>query len=486
MKLQCYAIGPTAPTLRPARPDRPWMDSFTARHAYRCLPLTIANTYGWEVLSPTSFSIHWNGGMESEDIQFESHDGFRDLNHFAVSNFKRGVVTFHTGYIFRTEPGWNLMATGSFNSPKDGISPLTGIIETDWLPYPFTMNWQLTRPGVVHFEKDEPFCLVFPTPQQALESVQPEILALDANPDLAAQHLAWREQREQFMAKFRAGDPATLKEAWQRFYFKGRLPDTQHDNRAHVQKLRLAAPVDLRSRPTVDPSLLNTVVTVSSVWPQPAEQEQNSASHVRHDPQPSAHDSHADVLRMERFLSAEECAELIAAFTRSQGQLIPTPGRQDTFFDNRFLWINSLPTETERNAKRIMQAARFRCIAEIVKFYGEQTTIYSDSIQLVKWEQGMSMPLHSDNSNPDGSHHPTPFRKYASVVYLNENYEGGELFLPSLGLEIKPQTGLLVAFRGDRTHAHGVKPVTAGVRYTMPGWYTDDIQHRDPYSLEIY
>jgi hypothetical protein len=41
------------------------------------------------------------------------------------------------------------------NSPKDGIAPLTGVIETDWLPYPFTMNWQMTRPGSVRFDKDE-------------------------------------------------------------------------------------------------------------------------------------------------------------------------------------------------------------------------------------------------------------------------------------------------------------------------------------------
>jgi hypothetical protein len=219
------------------------MDAFPGRHAYRCLPLSIANAFGWELLSPTSFSIHWNGGPEAGDLQFESHDGFARLGHFVMSNFSRGIVTFHTGYLFRTEPGWNLLASGSFNRPKDGISPLTGIVETSWLPYPFTMNWQLTRPGTVRFDKDEPFCLIVPVPARALDDVQPVICDLTADGELASQYFAWRGKREEFMAGFRAGDQATLKAAWQKFYFQGALPAASLTADDHVQKLRLAEPI---------------------------------------------------------------------------------------------------------------------------------------------------------------------------------------------------------------------------------------------------
>jgi predicted 2-oxoglutarate/Fe(II)-dependent dioxygenase YbiX len=193
-----------------------------------------------------------------------------------------------------------------------------------------------------------------------------------------------------------------------------------------------------------------------------------------------------DILTRSHFLSGEECDELIAAFERCQAELKPTPGRTDRFFDNRFLWINSLPTATERRAKRIMQAARFSATDEIARFYDEKQPLYSDTIQLVKWPEGIGMPVHADNSHPDGSAHPTAYRKYASVVYLNDDYGGGELFLPTLGLDIKPEKGLLVAFRGDRSHEHGVRTVTKGTRYTMPAWYTNDISRRDVYSLETY
>ncbi len=247
MKLECYAMSPNPPPLVPAHPLRGWMDAFPDRHAYRCLPLSIANTHGWEVLSPCAFETEWTGGPSADDITFRALDDFPWLNHLVMSNFTHGIVTFHTGYMFRTDPGWNVLASGPFNRPKDGMTPLTGVIETDWLPYPFTMNWHFTRPGKVRWEKGEPFCMVFPVPQGALETVQPEILDLDANPELKKEYEAWRDRRAEFMTKFNAGDADTLKQAWQRYYFLGKMASTGEQVPTHSHKIRLDAPLDRRS-----------------------------------------------------------------------------------------------------------------------------------------------------------------------------------------------------------------------------------------------
>jgi hypothetical protein len=42
MKLHCFALNSDPPKITPARASRQWMDDFPDRHAYRCLPLTIA------------------------------------------------------------------------------------------------------------------------------------------------------------------------------------------------------------------------------------------------------------------------------------------------------------------------------------------------------------------------------------------------------------------------------------------------------------
>ena len=161
-----------------------------------------------------------------------------------ASHFGYGIVTFQLSYLFRTEPGWDLVASGSWNRPKDGIAALTGVIETDWLPFPFTMNWQMTRPGTVRFERDEPICTIFPVAREALTSVEPEIVALDDHPEVKAQLHEWAQRRANLMRELYAA-PRALKDAWLRNYFVGRMPDGSAVP-GHQTKLKLAEPVDRR------------------------------------------------------------------------------------------------------------------------------------------------------------------------------------------------------------------------------------------------
>jgi hypothetical protein len=246
--LDCYAITPFAPKIVAASPLRDWMDDFPDRHAYRCLPLGIANAYGWHVLSPCDLQITWKGGDAASDIKIKATDGYAHVDHLAASNFTRGIFTFHLGYIFRTSPGWQLLATGPFNQPKAKIVPLTGVIETEWLPYPFTMNWQFTREGIVRFAKDEPFCHILPVPQGVLAEVQPVIHDIVEDPELTKQYDAWKTKRMEFMTRFNANEPGTLRQAWQRFYFRGELPEADIKAPSHEHKLRLKPPLDKRRR----------------------------------------------------------------------------------------------------------------------------------------------------------------------------------------------------------------------------------------------
>lgn len=246
MKITFYALAETVPPLRAAAATRPWMDATPARHAYRCLPLAIANAHGWEVGSPCAFEVDWNGGPLAGDLAVRATDGFPHLDRFARSHFANGVVTLHIGYLVRTEPGWHTIATGPFNAVHDGIVALTGVIETDWLPYPFTMNWRLTRPGRVRFERGETICSMFPIKAHALAKTRAEIRDIGDDPELRAEMDAWAARRAEFMAKFDARDPATLKAAWQRFYFRGEYASGGIAEREHRNKLRVAEPVDLR------------------------------------------------------------------------------------------------------------------------------------------------------------------------------------------------------------------------------------------------
>lgn len=248
MKLTCYALTENPPEIRPARTERWWMDEFPGRHPYRCLPLAIANVFGWEILSPCKLSIAWTGGNDVDDIIVRAHDDYPDVHRLVASHFSRGIVTFHTDYLFRTDPGYDLFVTGPLNHPKDGIAALTGIVETYWSPFTFTMNWKLMKPGVAQFEKGEPFCHIFPIEHGYLENVEPEIHNITENPELQKELDEWSKVRGDFIKKMDEKDPETIKQSWQKHYFHGKKPWEDSKEPYHINKLRVKEPLDKRKK----------------------------------------------------------------------------------------------------------------------------------------------------------------------------------------------------------------------------------------------
>lgn len=221
MDLICYLHEGWAPDIRPASSRREWMDETPESFAYRCLPLNIANAHGWEVRSAVGCAARWDGGTGTDAVEIRLDAGAPP--HLGpVSLFGQGVLTFHIAGILRTPPGWNLFVSGPPNAAKDGIAPLSGVIETDWSPFTFTMNWRFTRPGEwIRFEVAEPVAFFFPVQRNALAQFAPKFVPLAANPELAAQFETWTAARNAFHAAVAASPPADPADGWQKHYYRG-------------------------------------------------------------------------------------------------------------------------------------------------------------------------------------------------------------------------------------------------------------------------
>src|SRR5258705_3483389 len=119
----------------------------------------------------------------------------------ASSHFGSGVLTLSVNGLFRTEPGYDLLVSGPFNAPKDAIQPLTGIVETDWSPFTFTMNWLCTRKHTpIAFEHGDPICMIYPLPRNLIEQVEPEFRSLSSDPEAARAYHEWSQSRLKFNA----------------------------------------------------------------------------------------------------------------------------------------------------------------------------------------------------------------------------------------------------------------------------------------------
>jgi hypothetical protein len=91
---------------------------------------------------------------------------------------------------------------------------------------------------------------------------------------------------------------------------------------------------------------------------------------------------------------------------------------------------------------------------------------------IVKWLPGQYQHPHADkelHEGPDAGL-PNDFPNYdlSSLFYLNEDYEGGELYFPNQGVQFKPKVGAAYFFPGDMHYIHGVTEIKSGIRFTCP------------------
>jgi predicted 2-oxoglutarate/Fe(II)-dependent dioxygenase YbiX len=115
--------------------------------------------------------------------------------------------------------------------------------------------------------------------------------------------------------------------------------------------------------------------------------------------------------------------------------------------------------------------------------YQLEQELYCDIFQFVRWQPGVELLPHADSENMDGSYHPYSYRKFASIIYLNNDYDGGEIYFPTTDFTPQITPGDLISFPGTVDYLHGVTKITSGTRYTIAGFFTHDPKHHDGYRI---
>ena len=63
-------------------------------------------------------------------------------------------------------------------------------------------------------------------------------------------------------------------------------------------------------------------------------------------------------------------------------------------------------------------------------------------------------------------------RDLSTVLFLNDDFEGGDFVFPEFRVRVRPEPGMLVCFPSTHEYLHGVEPVTKGTRYSIVNWMT--------------
>jgi hypothetical protein len=128
-----------------------------------------------------------------------------------------------------------------------------------------------------------------------------------------------------------------------------------------------------------------------------------------------------------------------------------------TNWNDKILKINNLPVTQKIN----------KSIRDL--FNGIDGIGSSSAVGIIQRQyEGVALTEHVDN-------HTDPSLVYALVAYVNDNYNGGEVFFSKFGVSLKPKAGTLLAFPTTEQWTHGVTEVEAGpVRYVLPIFISRD------------
>ena len=98
--------------------------------------------------------------------------------------------------------------------------------------------------------------------------------------------------------------------------------------------------------------------------------------------------------------------------------------------------------------------------------HGIREELWHETYGLLKYQGGEEYKEHYDSGTRLG-------RVLSALVYLNDDYEGGELEFPSFNVRIKPQPGMLILFPSNFAYRHIAHPVTNGTKYALVTWIRD-------------
>ena len=186
-------------------------------------------------------------------------------------------------------------------------------------------------------------------------------------------------------------------------------------------------------------------------------------------------DTPDELLVVREFLSREQCSELIELARRLRSEEAEI----------------SVARDGERGLLRRRSARRITTTIKTFERPEAFTTIvarglrehveprYGVRIEWFEWPDvllyrpGGHYDLHTDADLRDpetGRWRRVTDRDFSLLIYLNDDFTGGNLELPDRGETVRPQAGMLVAFPSDHRFSHAALPVESGNRYVIVSW----------------
>ena len=192
-------------------------------------------------------------------------------------------------------------------------------------------------------------------------------------------------------------------------------------------------------------------------------------------------DSPDNIVALENFMTQEEL-EYLNKFARNNTVWDYTESVYNdegvciydaSYWNDRVATADTLRS-VDPTIVEIITGMQERLKVEVDKFL--KVDAWPTSPAIVRWLPGQYQHPHADKELHEGDNagkpNDFPFYDIAGLFYINDDYEGGELYFPKQGIQFKPKPGAAYFFPGDLHYIHGVTEITSGVRYVSPFFWT--------------
>ena len=172
--------------------------------------------------------------------------------------------------------------------------------------------------------------------------------------------------------------------------------------------------------------------------------------------------------------STEYCNEIIRGFDYYQD--IDAVYCEDDQFVNsnagRFDWaldLHDMSPSMNGPVSQQMNEVLFECLEEYTQVFGHLKTVpfYSLAQKIQKTPAGGGYHVWND----ENSSIQEARRSLVWMVYLNDDYEGGETEYLYYKKRIQPERGKLLIWPAGMTHCHRGGLVLKGDKYVATGWF---------------
>jgi Rps23 Pro-64 3,4-dihydroxylase Tpa1-like proline 4-hydroxylase len=136
---------------------------------------------------------------------------------------------------------------------------------------------------------------------------------------------------------------------------------------------------------------------------------------------------------------------------------------------NYHMCLNEAATDSEtmdKLSKRYFDLVLATSLGFNKYFNINEPIFLNEPFNVLKYQTGQEYKSHYDGGSASA-------RTISPILYLNDDYEGGDIEFVNFNIKIKPEKGMLILFPASYPYMHIAHPVTSGTKYAIVNWLHD-------------